>query len=96
MKRYLGSGYFLAIVGALGFSSKSILTKFAFSYGVDAMTLLVMRVFIALPFFPRGPLLGRGEEGLQGDGCRALSLCLLRVLQGWDALCFYRFIHLNC
>ncbi len=51
MKRLINSGYFLAIAGALGFSSKSILTKLAFSYGVDAMTLLIMRIFIALPFF---------------------------------------------
>lgn len=51
MKRLIGSGYFLAVAGALGFSLKSILTKFAFSYDVDAMTLLVMRIFIALPFF---------------------------------------------
>ena len=50
MKRLTASGYFLVILAALGFSFKSILTKLAYGYGVDAMTLMLMRVFIALPF----------------------------------------------
>jgi len=49
MKRLTASGYFVVILAALGFSFKSILAKFAFGYGVDAMTLLLMRVFISIP-----------------------------------------------
>ncbi len=49
MKRLTASGYFLVMLAALGFSFKSILTKFAFGYGVDAMTLMLMRVFISIP-----------------------------------------------
>jgi len=37
------------MLAALGFSFKSILAKLAYGYGVDAMTLMLMRVFISLP-----------------------------------------------
>jgi len=49
MKRLTRSGYFLVVLAALGFSFKSILAKFAYGYGVDAMTLMLMRVSISLP-----------------------------------------------
>ena len=87
MKRLIGSGYFLVVAGALGFSLKSILTKFAFSYGVDAMTLLIMRIFIALPFFLAALFWAEGKRafkvtlndillfafiGIAGMGCAML------------------------
>ena len=45
------SGVLLAIVAAFGFSFKAILIKLAFPYGVDAVTLLVLRMAFALPVF---------------------------------------------
>lgn len=51
MNRLFTSGYGLVIVSALGFSFKSILAKFAFAYGTDAMTLMLMRIYVSLPFF---------------------------------------------
>jgi len=51
MNRIFASGYGLVIISALGFSFKSICAKLAFSYGADAMTLMLMRIYVSLPFF---------------------------------------------
>ena len=46
-----GLGVLFAVVGALGFSFKAILVKLAYRYGVDAETLLALRMVFSLPFF---------------------------------------------
>ncbi|MEW6163894.1 MAG: DMT family transporter [Pseudomonadota bacterium] len=46
-----GAGMALAIVAAFGFSFKAILVKLAYPYGVDAVTLLALRMAFALPVF---------------------------------------------
>ncbi len=45
----VGAG--LALVAALGFSLKAIFVKLAYPYGVDAITLLALRMCFALPVF---------------------------------------------
>ena len=45
------AGVALAVVAAFGFSFKAILIKLAYPYGVDAVTLLVLRMAFALPAF---------------------------------------------
>ena len=65
MKRLSASGYFLVIAAAFGFSFKSILAKLAYGYGVDAMTLMLMRVFIALPFILATLFFVEGRDGLR-------------------------------
>jgi drug/metabolite transporter (DMT)-like permease len=44
-------GLIFAVLGAVGFSFKAILIKLAYPYGVDAMTLLALRMGLSLPFF---------------------------------------------
>jgi drug/metabolite transporter (DMT)-like permease len=44
-------GFLCAATGALGFSIKAILVKYAYRFGVDPETLLAMRMLYALPFF---------------------------------------------
>ncbi len=44
-------GLLYAVLGAVGFSFKAILIKLAYPYGVDAVTLLALRMAMALPFF---------------------------------------------
>ena len=44
-------GVALAVIAALGFSFKAILVKLAYPYGVDAVTLLALRMAFALPVF---------------------------------------------
>ncbi len=42
-------GFILAILAATGFASKAIFAKLAYRYGVDAVTLVTMRLGLALP-----------------------------------------------
>jgi drug/metabolite transporter (DMT)-like permease len=46
-----GAGLALAAVGAIGFSGKAIIVKLAYRYGVDAVTLIMLRMLFALPMF---------------------------------------------
>jgi len=50
-KNHLASGMALAAVGAICFSGKAIIVKLAYRYGTDAVTLLMYRMLLALPFF---------------------------------------------
>ncbi|GAB3336945.1 DMT family transporter [Marilutibacter aestuarii] len=44
-------GVLLAVFGAIAFSGKAIIVKLAYRYQVDAITLLALRMVVALPFF---------------------------------------------
>ena len=44
-------GLLCAVLAAVGFSFKAILVKLAYRYGVDAETLLALRMVFSLPFF---------------------------------------------
>ena len=41
----------MAGLGAIAFSGKAIIVKLAYRYGVDAVTLIMLRMLFALPFF---------------------------------------------
>ena len=45
------SGLLLAAAGSIAFSGKAIIVKLAYRYGVDAITLIMLRMIFALPFF---------------------------------------------
>ena len=72
------AGLLLAVVGAIGFSFKAILVKLAYRHGVDAETLLALRMCFSLPFFllmgwhgsrrAEVPLVRRDWIGLMGLG----------------------------
>jgi len=47
----LGPGLVLATLGAIAFSGKAIIVKLAYRYGVDAVTLIMLRMLFALPMF---------------------------------------------
>jgi len=47
----LGAGLLLAVMGSIAFSGKAIIVKLAYRYGVDAVTLIMLRMLFALPFF---------------------------------------------
>jgi drug/metabolite transporter (DMT)-like permease len=68
--RDTGAGLLLVIIAAVAFSAKAIFVKLAYRYGVDAVTLLMLRMAFALPFFllialreemRAGIRLGRGQ-----------------------------------
>jgi drug/metabolite transporter (DMT)-like permease len=45
------AGFLLAAFGAIAFSGKAIIVKLGYRYGADAVTLLGLRMLVALPFF---------------------------------------------
>ncbi len=45
------SGVALAAFGAIAFSGKAIIVKLGYRHGVDAITLIALRMAVALPFF---------------------------------------------
>ena len=45
------SGLVLALLGAIAFSGKAIIVKLAYRHGVDAVTLIMYRMLLALPMF---------------------------------------------
>ncbi len=45
------AGLALAMFGAIAFSGKAIIVKLAYRYGVDAVTLIMLRMLFALPIF---------------------------------------------
>ena len=50
-KNHLTSGLLLAAVGSIAFSGKAIIVKLAYRHGVDAVTLLMLRMLFAFPLF---------------------------------------------
>ena len=67
--RQLWPGLLMAMLGAIGFSGKAIIVKLAYRHGVDAVTLLMWRMLLALPFFlALSWWAGRGKPALtRGD-----------------------------
>src|SRR5690606_40796790 len=45
------AGFAMAIVGAILFSSKAIVAKLTYRYGVDALTVIGFRMMFSAPFF---------------------------------------------
>jgi drug/metabolite transporter (DMT)-like permease len=45
------TGLMLALAGATAFSAKAIIVKLAYRHGVDAVTLIMLRMLLALPLF---------------------------------------------
>lgn len=64
------TGLLLAAAGAVAFSGKAIIVKLSYRHGVDAVTLLALRMAVALPFFlamgawaaRRAPKLAAGDR----------------------------------
>ena len=46
-----GAGLALAALGAIAFSGKAIIVKLAYRHGMDAVTLIMLRMLFALPLF---------------------------------------------
>ncbi len=68
-------GLVLAALGAIAFSFKAILVKLAYRYGVDAITLVMLRMVFSLPLFVILALwAGRGRARLSLAQWRRMAL----------------------
>ena len=57
----------MAVVGTLAFSGKAIIVKLAYRHGVDAVTLIMLRMLFALPVFAlMAWWASRGQRALSG------------------------------
>jgi drug/metabolite transporter (DMT)-like permease len=64
-KNHLTSGLLLAAVGSIAFSGKAIIVKLAYRHGIDAVTLLMLRMLFAFPLFLAMALwAGRGQAAM--------------------------------
>jgi len=67
------SGLLLALGGATAFSAKAIIVKLAYRHGVDAVTLIMLRMLLALPLFVAlAWWAGRGREPLTARDWRVV------------------------
>lgn len=86
-------GVLLAAVAAIGFSFKAVLVKLAYPYGVDAITLLALRMLFALPFFAVVAVNTRAPAAALGGGDR-IRIVLLGVV-GYYLASFLDFLGLQ-
>jgi drug/metabolite transporter (DMT)-like permease len=71
----LWPGLLLAMAGAIAFSGKAIIVKLAYRHGVDAVTLIMLRMLFALPLFVAlAWWAGRGKPALTARDWRVVSL----------------------
>lgn len=76
------AGLALALAGAVAFSAKAIIIKLAYRHGVDAVTLLMLRMLFALPLF-------LALAWWSGRGCPPLTVRDGRVVVGLGFLGYY-------
>lgn len=91
-RAYLG-GIALATCGAALFSGKAIVIKLAYRYGVDAVTLITLRMLFAVPLFAIALLFARrGRPALaRGDHLRLFAIGVM----GYYAASFLDFLGLQ-
>ena len=77
--RHFLVGLGLAVVGAVFFSAKAILAKLLYREGLDAVSVLALRMLLSVPFFVVVALWTwrRGPPLLRGDLLRCLGLGLI-------------------
>lgn len=95
MGSYQRSGVILVILGNVLFSAKAIFAKLIFRYGVDATTLMTLRLGFSLPFFAVAAWWAwrrRGDLRLDGSDWRRMSLF---AFLGYYGASFLNFIGLK-
>ncbi len=92
-RRLFLTGLLLAIAGSVLFSGKAIVVKLAYRYGVDATTLIALRMLFSVPFFAVTYLIvSRGKPPLtRGDHARLVVIGLL----GYYAASYLDFLGLK-
>lgn len=83
IKKYILTGYGFIIIAALGFSVKSPLVKYTYlNYDVDAVTLALMRLYTAVPFFLLTFFIMERDKGLFTGGRRDMVITFVMGVIG--------------
>lgn len=93
LRRAGSAGLMLAIAGSIFFSGKAVVVKLAYRHGVDAATLIALRMLAAAPFFVLAyAWAARGARPLSGaDHLRLIGLGLV----GYYAASMFDFLGLQ-
>jgi drug/metabolite transporter (DMT)-like permease len=96
-QRNLVIGYGLVLLGALGFSAKAIIIKLAYNAnaGVDAITLMALRMLFALPFFLLVALWHNKKSSALPLNKRQWGLVIVLGLMGYYIASYLDFIGLQ-
>lgn len=92
--RALTLGFLCATAGAVGFAFKSILVKAAYRYGVDATTLLALRMLYSLPLFLAMGLIAARRQPVRMTGGDLMEIAILGCL-GYYAASYLDFLGLR-
>lgn len=88
-------GVWFAALAAIGFSFKAILVKLAYPHGVDATTLIALRMIIALPFFLFVALRERGKPDQARLSVREHAAVALLGIVGYYGASYLDFLGLQ-
>jgi drug/metabolite transporter (DMT)-like permease len=90
------AGFLITILGAVFFSTKAIFVKLAFrSTGVDAVTLLTLRMLFSLPFYLVAAWLGSKKESAVSLNLRQWFFLILLGIFGYYLSSLFDFIGLQ-
>jgi drug/metabolite transporter (DMT)-like permease len=90
------AGFLITILGAVFFSTKAIFVKLAFkSTGIDAVTLLTLRMFFSLPFYLVAAWLGSKKESAVSLTVRQWFFLILLGIFGYYLSSLFDFIGLQ-
>ncbi len=94
--KYFLSGFFLSLAGALLFSTKAIFVKLAFKEtGVDAITLLSLRMLFALPFYLIAAWIALKKENVKKLSKKTLLWIITMGILGYYLSSLFDFIGLQ-
>jgi drug/metabolite transporter (DMT)-like permease len=93
-RRLATVGLLCALFGAVGFAFKSVLIKAAYRYGVDATTLLALRMLYSLPMFLAMGIIAARSQPLRAAPRDLAELVLLGCL-GYYAASYLDFLGLQ-
>ncbi len=89
------TGAILVGVGAVAFSGKAIIIKLAYRHGVDAMTLLALRMIFSAPLFAALAAWGRREGRGEPLSAADLRATMLLGLVGYYLASYFDFLGLQ-
>jgi len=89
------SGALMMAVGAVAFSGKAVIIKLAYRYGVDALTLLALRMLFSAPLFlALGIWAARSETAAPLGGRDAIAIVILGIV-GYYLASYFDFLGLQ-
>lgn len=89
-------GLGLAVAGVIAFSLRPVIIKLAYRYNVDPVTLIMLRMVFALPFFLAMALWSSGRKGERAPiAGRDLALTVALGVTGYYAASFCDFLGLR-